>query len=226
MTITVKRPQFTRPVPLRAGTKKGGKAKRNPAELLVLGNPRTSSGRARSTTRRRGNPAELLVLGNGNGEQLYDGFHQEPADKILAYDRTSEQDGLPTRTVMLGDFDELVIDTSAGPLKIDSQKYHTKLASNVGGTQLYCVGGQQNLNHYLAEDGLLRPGATAPVRLGTAREITYRARKQMDGANYNWYVHEFGEETGKRPEIWYDPQRQRIEFRGGDYTVEDRGIVN
>lgn len=64
------------------------------------------------------------------------------------------------------------------------------------------------------------------VLLGEASEIGYIAAKDHigNGKTFN-YVHEFGEESGKRPMLAADAEGN-LHIIGGNYVLEDRGIVD
>jgi len=40
------------------------------------------------------------------------------------------------------------------------------------------------------------------------------------------YQHQFGEVSGVKPQLFYDTLNQRLILRGGNYRVEDAGIVD
>jgi hypothetical protein len=64
------------------------------------------------------------------------------------------------------------------------------------------------------------------VKLGTLEAITYRTRKGgRDGGLASW-EHHFGEDGGRKPSLAVDPDSDRLHIVGGDYAVEDRGIVD
>jgi len=67
------------------------------------------------------------------------------------------------------------------------------------------------------------PAPRALVKLGRLEAITYSTKK---GGEFAHWEHEFGEEGGKKPVLAMDPSNRRLHIVGGDYTVEDRGIVD
>jgi hypothetical protein len=61
---------------------------------------------------------------------------------------------------------------------------------------------------------------------GEIEKIAYITAKAHVGNNKTFeYVHEFGEDGGKRPHLIIDPDGMPI-IRGGDYTVKAAGIIN
>lgn len=62
------------------------------------------------------------------------------------------------------------------------------------------------------------------VELGKLEAVTYSTKKGDEGLVH--YEHAFGEEGGKKPRLALDPGTDRLHIVGGDYTVEDRGIVD
>lgn len=68
------------------------------------------------------------------------------------------------------------------------------------------------------------PAPRVLVKLGTLEAVTYGTNKKGDG--YSHYEHEFGEDGGRKPKLAMDVDTGRLHIVGGDYTVEERGIVN
>lgn len=62
------------------------------------------------------------------------------------------------------------------------------------------------------------------VELGELEAVTYSTKKGDEG--FAHYEHEFGEEGGAKPKLALDPENDRLHVVGGDYRVEDRGIVD
>jgi hypothetical protein len=215
-----------------------------PAELIILGNPkgrtkrrallRHAIARARGRAirlagigRRKPNPAEMVILGanpaakvSEKAAELYQDFHGMQPKELLA---ANEVQNMPHEVVVLGDLESLTVDAPKGEMKIGFEGDGVKLASNSAASQLYFVAGNQNLNAVLAEFGAPRANV---VRLGAALKIIYSGRKAMDGSHINNYVHEFGEDDGKRPVLWYDVRIKRLYLVGGNYRIEAAGIIN
>ncbi len=57
------------------------------------------------------------------------------------------------------------------------------------------------------------------VELGICYGIGYITEKKFDGFKSRTYCHEFGEETGERPVLYYDRQAKRLLLVGGAYKV-------
>jgi hypothetical protein len=68
------------------------------------------------------------------------------------------------------------------------------------------------------------PRPRSLAELGTLSSVTYATHKKGDGPSL--YEHQFGEEGGKKPSLAVDVDTGRLHIVGGDYTVEDRGIVD
>jgi len=225
--------------------------RKNPAELLLLGNPR-----------KRKNPAEILVFGNprkrtgstrrnGNVEELYQDFHQMPSDRTLV--RETPQD-TPKKLMVLGDLvalgfgnedmhgnildsDQLAGGTVQNPVwarcsHISFNRQDVKVAcdapkSGLWGTrgrQLYFIGGDQALS--TEQLNQFTGKRTGVAKLGPAYFIVYNSTKAADGGDYDGYVHTFGEEGGRRPTAYYDTANKQILLRGGSYEIRAEGIVN
>lgn len=67
------------------------------------------------------------------------------------------------------------------------------------------------------------PRPAALVKLGRLEAVTYSTKK---GGEFAHWEHEFGEEGGRKPTLAMDPSNKRLHIVGGDYKVEDRGIVD
>jgi hypothetical protein len=66
--------------------------------------------------------------------------------------------------------------------------------------------------------------ARALAELGELESVTYATDKEGDG--HSSYVHEFGEEGGRRPRLAVDVDTRDLVIVGGDYDVQRRGIVD
>jgi hypothetical protein len=64
----------------------------------------------------------------------------------------------------------------------------------------------------------------ALAELGRLEAVEYFTHKRGDGPSI--YRHQFGEEGGKKPRLAVDVETDRLHIIGGDYSVEDRGIVD
>lgn len=64
----------------------------------------------------------------------------------------------------------------------------------------------------------------ALAELGRLESVVYSTEKKGDGHSH--YEHAFGEEGGEKPVLAVDPENKKLHVVGGDYTVEDRGIVD
>lgn len=68
------------------------------------------------------------------------------------------------------------------------------------------------------------PQPRALAELGRLEAVEYFTNKKGDGPSI--YRHAFGEEGGKKPRLAVDTKTSTLHIVGGDYTVEDRGIVD
>jgi hypothetical protein len=189
----------------------------NPSELVLMGgNP----GKSRKKGRR--NPGSRVE----KASELYEDFHGESAQHI---DRFEEPKPRPVTLSELGDLIELQVKRPSGWkwAVFSFIGRNVKLASNVMGSQLYFIGGNQKVTR----GELTHAGADNSkelIDLGEAMLIAYRARKTfVDGIASN-YEHRFGEETGVRPRLMYDTRgpQPRLFLSGGQYRVEAAGIIN
>lgn len=109
------------------------------------------------------------------------------------------------------------------------EKQGIRVISDTSRRQIYFVGAVRMSAMELAQFN--KYGGNV-IELGECREIIYLARKyhpevgsSAAGKLIEWH-HKFGEETGVVPKLFYDAKSSRLILRGGEYTVEDAGLVN
>lgn len=85
-----------------------------------------------------------------------------------------------------------------------------RLASDISGTQYYFMGGDQDFDDHVTGDW---------TDLGTVYGIEYRTEKSFNAFETTPYAHQFGEESGIRPSLWYCRNHQRLLLVGGDYRI-------
>ncbi len=106
-----------------------------------------------------------------------------------------------------------------------SGREKTRLVSDESGQQIYFVGGDQDISDSLHKFGAIeREGM---YELGEARRIDYKQRKEhVPDPDADGWRHEFGEETGVRPTVLFDPRHKKLLLVGGEYEIRPEGIVN
>lgn len=185
--------------------------KRNPEELVILGlsNPH------RNTT----NHAEET-----RAADLYATFHGKDPREVLEIQRSA---AMRMDYAALGDLDYLVFlpDGEKDARKIEFTKQDAvKLAANPEGTQLYFIGGNQDLSGCLAEFPI--DAEKDLLDLGQVIRVSYFTRKKFDGFQPVYYFHDLGEDGGASPRGIYDKLKKEIFVAGGDYKIQAEGIVN
>lgn len=91
--------------------------------------------------------------------------------------------------------------------------------------QIYFAGGDQDVSSALDAFSARERGGL--FELGEARRIDYKQRKEhVDQPEHDEWKHNFGEESGERPTVWFDQQNKRLLLRGGDYRIRTEGIIN
>jgi hypothetical protein len=98
------------------------------------------------------------------------------------------------------------------------------VASDPHGNQLYFLGGNQDVTGILPKKHV--DGYKDFIYLGECDCIIYTADKDFDNFEEKDYQHEFGEETGERPQLMFDRLNKQIYLVGGAYEVKREGIVN
>jgi len=154
---------------------------------------------------------------------LYEQFHGQSPREIL---EMQESDTARHTYVALGDLKQLAIDAPAGKVTItfDPRQDGVKVASSPSGTQIYLLGGNQNIDAQLDQFG--SDASKDFIELGAAIKIRYITRKSIDDFQLADYWHKLGEETNEPPFAFYDRLKRRIFLAGGRYRVEAPGIIN
>jgi hypothetical protein len=177
--------------------------------------------RIRASGSWRTNPGELEAA-----EELFSEFHGDDPSEILEEQRSS---AIREDYAALGEL--LGVAPYVDDLKIPSPSHWddggypvlkfegVMLASNADGSQLYAIGGDQDLSGLLAQFSV--DTSKDLVDLGEIAYVVYEARKSMDGHQLSQYQHEFDE---PRPRLGFDQVKQEIFFVGGRYEVNAPGI--
>jgi hypothetical protein len=197
---------------IRMMEQRGGRVRvsdviRNPGELLIMG----------ANQRPRRNPGSEL----DGAEALYRKFHGKDPREIVEVQQSAEERKDYTA---LGDLHSLRLVSPSGEQSIEWPTDRPKLASNAEGTQLYIIGGDQDLSSDLARFG--SDISKDLVELGEVSNVVYVARKAQSNFSEVEWDHEFGEEGGEPPIAFFDKLKRRIFLVGGTYRVEEPGIVN
>lgn len=127
----------------------------------------------------------------------------------------------------LGNLNYLVVRNGGGEnVKIDFEGDRVLLASSPDATQLYCIGGNQNLESCLGE--FTDDPSKDLLDLGEILEVEYLTRKAQGNFEPVQYFHKFGEERrgSEMPRAIYDKLRKQVFFAGGEYKIEQPGIIN
>jgi hypothetical protein len=127
----------------------------------------------------------------------------------------------------LGKLDYLLVENCDGEkVKIDFEGDGVLLASSPDATQLYCIGGNQNLEPCLGK--FTDDPSKDLLDLGQILEVEYLARKAQGKFEPVKYFHQFGEERrgSELPRAIYDKLRKQVFFAGGEYKIEQPGIIN
>ncbi len=166
----------------------------------------------KSTRRRRKNQS-----GNG-AAKLYTAFHGKEPKEVLEF----QQDIIRRKDyAALGKLMEMQLPEIR--TAIDFAADNVILAANADGTQLYLIGGNQNI------DALLKKTADDSkdfLDLGELSKIIYRTRKDFDRFEEIDYVHKMGENGHEKPSVMYDRLNHQLYIAGGEYQVKREGIVH
>ena len=128
---------------------------------------------------------------------------------------------------IIGNLNYLVVRNGGGEnVKIDFEGDRVLLASSPDASQLYCIGGNQNLESCLGE--FTDDPSKDLLDLGEILEVEYLTRKAQGNFEPVQYFHKFGEERrgSEMPRAIYDKLRKQVFFAGGEYKIEQPGIIN
>jgi len=178
---------------------------------------------------RRKNPVQAAA-------EAFERFHGYPPDGELVFDSTEHEHEYYSG---IGRLIELIIVPEGEKKGVQLYGFGpAHLAMNEEMTQLYIVGGDQELDSKTLRQFGINPDLRHEQEiLGKCVDITYYTDKThlgRDGGKAD-YVHAFGEETaGKKthlrilvsPTATYDVTNQIIGLWGGKYTIEEEGIRN
>jgi len=184
------------------------------AQDLKLGKPLT----------KRGNPSKRNYA---DATELYTKFHGRGPRQVTDTGLSTADYDNHSELAQLGRLVSLTIGGHGWRKKIEwGSREAPDLACEPSGTQLYFVGGSQNLDTALTTLPAAKVVGSDRVDIGVAYQVEYFARKGFDNFQAVTYYHELGETTGERPRVVYDKRKKRIHLVGGAYVVKPEGIVN
>jgi hypothetical protein len=183
----------------------------------------------RSRRHERRNPDALDRAG-----QTYAMFHGRGPKEVV---KVNELTGGPKTVTALGDLLYFVVvpgddDSAAYKVAWGSGDKRPFLASNTKATQLYIVGGNQDVDEMLRKMGVTS-SAQDLLDLGEVREVEYYTQKDFDNFTPIRYFHHFGEEDKRnprgrvrRPRLIYSRSNKKLMLAGGAYKIKKDGIIN
>ena len=120
---------------------------------------------------------------------------------------------------------ELAQDFGVSLVVLDLTGDKIRVTSAAGGSQLYFIGGKQDLESMGILDRFEVDTSKDFIPLGYALGLVYLASKAPSFKPTN-YGHIFAEEGGEQPLVMYNRLQKRLYFVGGDYTIGEPGILN
>jgi hypothetical protein len=182
---------------------------------------------------KRRNPDKLDRAG-----ETYAMFHGRGPKEVITLEEMGgplDQVGkTPRTTAALGDLVCLIVGDGADAYRVDWGKGERPLlATDTNATQLYIVGGNQNLDTMLRQLELSQAKAQV-LDLGEVAQIEYYTQKDFDNFEPIIYYHQFGEEDAKknprskvrRPRLIYSRKNKKLLLTGGAYKIKGDGIIN
>jgi len=164
-----------------------------------------------------------------HARDLYEAFHEHASEKYIV---TSEPHIPSGDYTDLGKLIALRVKPESGgqvqQITFPGKKIH--VISNASGTQIYFAGDGQELSD--VEVKIFTSSLSDRAELGECRSIVYEAAKwheavpaSVRGAKVEW-EHQFGEDGGYPPKLFWLRSSERLALEGGSYHVEGAGIVN
>jgi len=219
-------------------------ARKNPAELLIMGaNPsrrdlaREARERAEQirAARIHTNPrVEVVHADNPPVEDIVEDFTGQEVKWLDVYNEPHIPRG---RYAQLGPLIALYIKPAKGGQvqRIGGQGKDYAAAwagkppiivSDSTAKQIYFVDGAQDVSAALAAFGAIDRG-NGIVELGQGRRIDYQCRKEhVAEPDEDLWKHDHGEENGALPTVLFDTRSKRLLYEGGDYRIEGPWIRN
>src|SRR6185312_2527093 len=183
--------------------------------------------------KKRKNPEETV-------EEISEGFHGRAPKEVI---ELVEEERYHKDMATIGFLVELeIVDirskarvipirflTDDGPSSAKSPKDLVRVCVDRSRSNIELIGGDQ----YLDDTGLVKNFDIIDdelnkdfVYLGPAYSISYWTDKHhLEGPKYQEngavWMHEFGEEGGKSPDIFYSRMNERLYFSGGSYVIKD-----
>lgn len=156
-------------------------------------------------------------------QKLYETFQGKESTGVVDL---HEPDDRRDDFAMLGWLISLTIQprTRDEEIQLTFRNDKVRLASNAEGTQLYLLGGSQDLNGCLKQFQV--DESKDLVELGEAKKVVYLARKAHSNFEPIEWEHTFGEEGGIPPFAHYNRLQKRIFLTGGTYKMEKPGIID
>ena len=197
----------------------------NPSELIVLGaNPHTPTPGTSQEIVLPPN-STITIRTNPSAAALREEFVGTPAE----WETVSDEPHVPTGDyAQLGELLALYVKPGRGQ-QVQHISFSGKkplVVSDESARQIYFVGGDQDVSNSLSVFGAEDNG-NGHYALGEVRRIDYKQRKEhVPHPNVDVWRHDFGQESGIRPVLWFDANAKRLLLKGGEYEIRREGIVN
>lgn len=162
---------------------------------------------------------------NPSAETLRETFTGTPADFISVHDEPLMPAG---DYALLGKLLALYVRPLAGGQILQINGRGVLVVADETARQIWFVGGDQDVSQFLDKFGAVDIAAPAGYyELGEAVRIDYKQRKEhVPKPELDEWKHYFGHENHVKPGVYFDVNHKRLMLEGGDYRVEERGIIN
>jgi hypothetical protein len=160
---------------------------------------------------------------NPPAEELRETFVGRPVDRVDNY----REEHMPAADyALIGKLLALYVRPLKGGQVLVVKTPGALVVSDHTARQLWFVAGDQDVTDSLEQFGA-RDSGIGKYELGEAVRIDYKQRKEhVPQPEIDEWRHEFGEEDGKRPRLYFDARHKRLLLEGGNYRIEKAGIIN
>lgn len=161
---------------------------------------------------------------NPSAETLRETFTGAPAGRISIFDEPLMPAG---DYAMLGKLLALYVKPLSGGQILQINGRGVLVVADESARQIWLVGGDQDVSEFLEKFGARDVKAPGWYELGEAIRIDYKQRKEhVPKPELDEWKHYFGHENEVRPRVFFDVNHKRLALEGGDYRIEERGIIN
>jgi hypothetical protein len=178
------------------------------------------------TRRPKSRQKKAIRRRNSSAAAIREDFTGTPSEYVTSADEPHMPAG---DYAQLGELLALYVKPMKGGqvMQIDFRRPRPIVVTDESARQLWFFEGDQDVSASLTAFGARSRSDDGLFELGEARRIDYKQRKEhVPDPDVDEWRHEFGEESGVRPTVLFDPGKKRLLLEGGQYEIRTEGIVN